>query len=593
MRKFLYLFLLFFSTQVLADSFQEIPVSYQGRFRPIDAASRLWLYQIYHRQSLKQEHLAATPKAIDLVWKLHLYGHKPFDDTPLFWIHDAELKTLLGLPVKDSHFSYRQFSHLLKENKLANTKEVSQLKQTMDLYTSLQGSVLPENDLIAAAVEQMKARNITSGEIAHNIEMQHPLHQRLTNAGSLIKALPGKYQQGEWFSLHALNVKVFDITKNQLAPVGNFTLYSDKEFESIRKYYLAWEADPTNDQLNALANQLIDSYQSLVGTPYAKAIGKILTYPSLLQLKMEMVYYTYPWTWVIILLYSLACLCWILSFKMNNRIIDKTAMTFMIMAFALHTAVLVMRCIILQRPPVSNMFETVVYVPWIAVLVSFLFFNRLIILSAGIASIGLLIILELTDLNNSLDNVQAVLDSQFWLIIHVLMIVGSYGVFLLSSILGHLYLCYYLYEKKETPMMKILAGSILQTLYLGVVLLIPGTILGGVWAAESWGRFWDWDPKESWAFISSCVYLIWIHAYRFHKIRNFGLAIGSVLGFLAISFTWYGVNYILGTGLHSYGFGSGGEIYYYLFIAFELIFIGLVIQQKGTKTYKKLSKLDH
>jgi ABC-type transport system involved in cytochrome c biogenesis permease subunit len=78
---------------------------------------------------------------------------------------------------------------------------------------------------------------------------------------------------------------------------------------------------------------------------------------------------------------------------------------------------------------------------------------------------------------------------------------------------------------------------------MGVAMLIPGTILGGVWAAESWGRFWDWDPKESWAFISSCIYLMVIHAYRFHFIRNIGLAAGSIAGLLMISFTWYGVNY--------------------------------------------------
>jgi hypothetical protein len=112
--------------------------------------------------------------------------------------------------------------------------------------------------------------------------------------------------------------------------------------------------------------------------------------------------------------------------------------------------------------------------------------------------------------------------------------------------------------------------------------------LGGVWAAESWGRFWDWDPKESWAFISICLYLIWVHAYRFHRIASFGLAIGAVTGLLAISFTWYGVNYILGTGLHSYGFGSGGELYYYLFVGAEsalLIFVAFAQKKAQHSNY--------
>jgi ABC-type transport system involved in cytochrome c biogenesis permease subunit len=152
------------------------------------------------------------------------------------------------------------------------------------------------------------------------------------------------------------------------------------------------------------------------------------------------------------------------------------------------------------------------------------------------------------------------------------MIVASYGALILGGILGHVYLL-----KKSQR----LEETLLQCLYVGIALLIPGTILGGVWAAQSWGRFWDWDPKESWAFISACVYLLVIHAYRFRKIQAKGLAIGSILGLLAISFTWYGVNYILGSGLHTYGFGSGGEWIYYSYLILELAFIGIAL--KGTQ----------
>nr|WP_249270146.1 cytochrome c biogenesis protein CcsA [Neochlamydia sp. AcF95] len=223
------------------------------------------------------------------------------------------------------------------------------------------------------------------------------------------------------------------------------------------------------------------------------------------------------------------------------------------------------------------MFETVIYVPWIAVLTSLALArkikNSFIMLSASIVALALIIMIKVTGLGSSLENVQAVLDSHYWLIIHVLMVVGSYGVFALAGVLGQIYLCQYLIHKQETSEMRELGQTILQAVYVGVILLIPGTLLGGIWAAQSWGRFWDWDPKESWAFISSCIYLIFIHAYTFKHIYFFGLAMGSILGLLAISFTWYGVNYILGTGLHSYGFGAGGEIYYYLFILAELFFL--------------------
>jgi ABC-type transport system involved in cytochrome c biogenesis permease subunit len=231
----------------------------------------------------------------------------------------------------------------------------------------------------------------------------------------------------------------------------------------------------------------------------------------------------------------------------------------------------------LQRPPVANMFETVIYVPWIAVLSSLAFgyyFRSFIILgAANIVCLILLIVLKITKINNSLEAVQAVLNSNYWLTIHVLLVVGSYGLFCLSGILGHFYLISYCLYPCQLAFRTSVGKLIRQSMFFGLIFLIAGTILGGVWAAESWGRFWDWDPKESWAFISICVYLIWIHAYMFKHIGDAGLAVGSIMGLQAISFTWYGVNYILGTGLHSYGFGSGGEYFYYLFLIGETLFL--------------------
>ena len=226
-------------------------------------------------------------------------------------------------------------------------------------------------------------------------------------------------------------------------------------------------------------------------------------------------------------------------------------------------------------PPVSNMAETVLYVPWIAVVIGFVFHKKKTLLAASAMSAALLLLFLPAHI--TMANVQAVLDSQYWLIVHVLMVVGSYGVFCVSGVCGHIFLL----QKKPSASLE---KSLIQTMYLGTGLLVCGTILGGVWAAESWGRFWDWDPKEAWAFISSGTYLVWIHAYRFKKIGGRGLAAGSIIGLLSITFTWYGVNYILGSGLHSYGFGHGGEFYYYLYLLAELVFLSAIFLK--IKIYK-------
>lgn len=366
-----------------------------------------------------------------------------------------------------------------------------------------------------------------------------------------IKLLPGKK---EWYPLTTLKTQKF-----------NFTLYSDNKFNLIRDSFLQWETDKNHLELY---NALKIAYEELAGAPYIKAHDKTIYFPSILTLKIEAFYHKIPLIQITIPLYGITTTLLIIGFF-------RTSLIFLSSAFLIHTLLLAARCFILERPPVSNMLETVLYVPWIAILFSFILYqifkNRLILIGASVIALVLLILSQVV--NQGLENVQPVLDSQFWLIIHVLLVVGSYGVFILGGVLAHLYL---LFNKN-------LGQTILQCLYLGTIMLVAGTILGGIWAAQSWGRFWDWDPKESWAFISICIYLLIIHSYKFGKISYQGLAFGAILGLLAISFTWYGVNYILGTGLHSYGFGSGGQYYYYAYVLSEIAFILWMVKKLSLK----------
>ena len=105
----------------------------------------------------------------------------------------------------------------------------------------------------------------------------------------------------------------------------------------------------------------------------------------------------------------------------------------------------------------------------------------------------------------------------------------------------------------------ILAGFIYTAIQITVLLLAAGTILGAVWADKAWGHFWSWDPKEVWALVSLLVYMLGLHIRRLGWSRDFGMAVTAVLGFTAILFTWYFVNFVLGSGMHSYGSGAGGQ----------------------------------
>jgi ABC-type transport system involved in cytochrome c biogenesis permease subunit len=170
--------------------------------------------------------------------------------------------------------------------------------------------------------------------------------------------------------------------------------------------------------------------------------------------------------------------------------------------------------------------------------------------------------------DDSFSPLTPVLRDNFWLTIHVLTIVSSYGAGLLAWFLGIISLFHYLlgtYPKdargvgRPPAACATLAGYTYKAMQVAVLLLAAGTILGGLWADVSWGRFWGWDPKEVWALVSLLVYIAILHGRYAGWFGNFGLAAGAVLGASAIAFSWYGVNFVLGVGLHSYGFGTGGQ----------------------------------
>jgi ABC-type transport system involved in cytochrome c biogenesis permease subunit len=126
----------------------------------------------------------------------------------------------------------------------------------------------------------------------------------------------------------------------------------------------------------------------------------------------------------------------------------------------------------------------------------------------------------------------------------------------------------------------ILYTYLYKTLQVGVLLLTTGTILGGVWANYSWGRFWDWDPKETWALTALLGYLFLLHGRISGLWGGFGLAVGSVIAFMSVLMAWYGVNFVLGAGLHSYGFGTGGFPLVATFVGCEVAFVLLSFWRK-------------
>ena len=192
----------------------------------------------------------------------------------------------------------------------------------------------------------------------------------------------------------------------------------------------------------------------------------------------------------------------------------------------------------------------------------------------------------------SIANLQPVLNS-YWLMIHVAIIVGSYGPFTLGMILGLVSLLLMILTNKENKSKMLLNIKELtivneMALTVGLVMLTIGNFLGGMWANESWGRYWGWDPKETWALISIMIYAFVIHMRLVPGLRGrFQFNLMSILAFSSIIFTYFGVNFYL-AGLHSYQ--SGQQVASVKFIAIALGFIALVAllaYRKYAKFYKK------
>jgi ABC-type transport system involved in cytochrome c biogenesis permease subunit len=216
------------------------------------------------------------------------------------------------------------------------------------------------------------------------------------------------------------------------------------------------------------------------------------------------------------------------------------------------------------RAPVTNMYETVIFVASMSAvfaLVLELVYRRRVIGLAGafVATLALVLADQMSMvLDPKISPLTPVLRSNFWLIIHVLTIVSSYAGGTLAWGLGNIALLMITFGKPSRETLKTLSNYTYRAMQIAVLLLAAGTFLGGWWAAYSWGRFWGWDPKEVWALIALVSYVIPLHMRFIGWVKDFGLAVSAVICYSAIVMAWYGVNFVLGAGLHSYGFGGGG-----------------------------------
>ncbi len=280
--------------------------------------------------------------------------------------------------------------------------------------------------------------------------------------------------------------------------------------------------------------------------------------------------------------YVLALLALFVGWLWKRSILQPTAYGLLVTGSAIHTAGLVARILLQGRPPVTNLYLSAVFVGWAAVILGIVLervyrngFAAAVAAASGFAS--LIVAHHLAGEGDTLEMMRAVLDSNFWLATHVVTItVGYAGTFLAGALAIAYAVRLHLSREPDPATTRSLVSMTYGVICFSLFFSFVGTVLGGIWADQSWGRFWGWDPKENGALLIVLWNAMILHARWGGYVREKGLMAMAIFGNVVTSLSWFGVN-MLGVGLHSYGFMDGAFKALAGFIASQFVLVGLAL----------------
>jgi len=491
---------------------------------PIQHEGRMKSFDVFARETLRQlagkETWQKEPASL-FIFK-HLAHPRELLQIPLVRLDNLPLKDHLGLPADRKYFSYME------------------LKPSLNELTALaaSGQKKRDDDLKPTQLEQK----------AEFLYKQMVTLDKLI-VGELLQVIPPDGKGRAWST-----------PKEAANPLA-------AQFRQLTTLYAAGQETEFVHQTGQ----------------WIKETARYLSPHTIKTIRLENVYYrikAFRMAWILYLIAFIALVT-------GRPLLRKIGYGALAAGLIYHSLGLILRCLILSRPPVSNMFESMIFMNWILMVSAVIYFlvkKVDYLLEAGaLASVLVMIYADLLPIERSLGVLVPVLRSNYWLTLHVLTVVSSYGIFGLCMALGHRQLFLSALGRIDAQQEKLSAHLIYRLIQAGVIALGVGTFLGGIWANESWGRFWGWDPKETWALITFLGYMVVVHLRATNKLNNFWVAACSLLGFLLVLMTWYGVNFLLGKGLHSYGFGSGGTQWVLCYLIFELFFLVFVFIKKYAK----------
>ncbi|MES2307332.1 MAG: cytochrome c biogenesis protein CcsA, partial [Verrucomicrobiota bacterium] len=506
----------------------QIAVQEQGRKKPLTTLTQESLMTLSGRSSytrLSDGHKFTAQEVILGIW----FDPEPWKKEPLILVGYRPLIESLGLDPHDSRFPYE----ILLTNSIYNQK----LKEVRDLRMRKSN---PQLDRVQKEIE--------------SISLKLTLFENLS-LGRTFEIVPHPNEKaGRWTSIERSEELYGSEIAQKLAG----------HYEKMKTAYLQNDQELFSTSVRDFSAELRSLSPSV--------------YPTLAALERESNYlqlHPFRKAWIC---YAIALLILLLTVRWNESIGYKLGWLVVLFGFGFQIYGFVTRTLISGRPPVTNMYETIIWcafgVVLFALILEAIYRKRQFLLAACPVAVISLILADTQSsiFNSAIHPLVPVLRNNFWLTVHVLTITLSYAAFALSLALSHMafWKIAFRHQKKESDLLFFYNYRALQ---IGVFLIATGTMLGAVWANYSWGRFWDWDPKETWALIVFLSYLILLHGKLAGWWKDLGVAVGSILAFQCVLMAWYGVNFVLGVGLHSYGFGVGGFGYVAGYVGLEIAFI--------------------
>jgi ABC-type transport system involved in cytochrome c biogenesis permease subunit len=578
---------------------QDLPILDHGRIKPLDTYAQNILLQFSGKKSYDRK------PAIHWLAKL-LFSPDETRQDKIFLINNPQIPESLGIEVdKHRRYSFEDLEPALdKLLALANAadhiepkerdiveSELVRLYKNIELYTRISltfSFVFPHPDFTIEDEKNLMALGFKTTQtqfsfldIAFKADRLHQLTTFLDN-----KPL-NDYTTQETELLNLVNSLFSWAQVYQTLPVHILPGYTKTEgwvspWDVIREHFQSNEGRQEILYLNNAAIAYWNGEQvsfDLALRNFKSSILKRLKVnefkPS--RIDLEIIYNQLNiFTWAK-LIYFVIFLLFLLSLIKPTWPVYSLSFRLLVVTFSAHALALFMRILILQRPPVSNLYETFIFVSFVCVLVGLLIehFNRQwlgFIIASVSGSIFLTIAGRFSSEGDTLQMLVAVLNSNFWLGTHVLTITIGYAGTCVAGIVGHIYILQSIFKSKEKKLLEDTHKILLGSMGFALTMTFLGTNLGGIWADESWGRFWGWDPKENGALLIILWLAILFHMKVGRMVSPLGLAVGNALGIIVVMWAWFGVN-LLSIGLHSYGFTSGLANNLAIYFVLQILFV--------------------